>query len=133
MAVLGVISVSACGAAGSEPAAARPATSVASVAASAGSASPTAAEAVAACKLAAAAPRPGEAIDIDEPAIKDLIANAGKSGVESIEKAGAQVQDRYSAWLRADIGDESANAQDDLLDAAGRVNRACIDAAVPTS
>ena len=72
-------------------------------------------------------------MDIDEQAVKAIIENAGKSGVESIEQAGAQLQVRYSAWLRAEIGDESANALDDLLDAVGRINSACIDAAVTTS
>ncbi|RSM46275.1 hypothetical protein DMB66_49875 [Actinoplanes sp. ATCC 53533] len=100
---------------------------------SAAPASSTTAEAVAACKLAAEAPRTGEAVDIDEQAVKATIENAGKSGIESVEQAGTQLQVRYSAWLRAEIGDESANALDDLLDAVGRVNSACIEAAVTAS
>jgi len=128
------MSVSGCSPADSEPAAAPPARPAASLAPSAAPASSsTTAEAVKACKLAAEAPRTGEAVDIDEPAVKATIENAGKSGVESIEQAGTQLQVRYSAWLSAEIGDESANALDDLLDAMGRINSACIDAGVTTS
>jgi hypothetical protein len=126
-----LLPVSACSRAGSEPAAAGPATSPPSRAASVAPASPATAEEVAACKLAAKAPRAGEAIDLDEKAIKDIIADAGKSGRESIKQAGTQVQARYSAWLHAEIGDEAAKALDDLLDAVGRLHRACI--AAPTS
>jgi len=132
-AIIVMMSVSACSPADSEPAAVPPATSSASLAPSAAPASSTTAEAVTACKLAAEAPRTGEAVDIDEPAVKATIENAGKSGVESIEQAGTQLQVRYSAWLRAEIGDESANALDDLLDAVGRINSACIDAAITAS
>jgi hypothetical protein len=129
-AIIVMMSVSACNPADSESTAAPPATSPASLAPSAAPASSTTAEAVTACKLAAEAPRTGEAVDIDEQAVKATIKNAGKSGVASIEQAGAQLQVRYSAWLRAEIGDEAANAFDDLLDAMGRINSACIAAAV---
>jgi hypothetical protein len=98
--------------------------------ASGGPASFSAAAAVAACKPAARAPRPGEAIDLDERAVKAIIDNAGRSGVATIEQAGDQVRDRYSAWLHANIGDEAAKALDDLLGAVGRVNEACVKAAV---
>ena len=56
----------------------------------------------------------GEAASHAVPAIKAIIADAGKSGVESIETAGAQVQVKYSAWTSSSIGDASAQAMDDL-------------------
>ncbi|GAB7044695.1 MULTISPECIES: hypothetical protein [Catenuloplanes] len=133
-----MMTVSACGSADPQPAvtpsatvATSPPTAIATSAA--GPVSSIAAEAGTACELAAEAPRTGEAIDIDEQAIKAIIDNAGKSGIESIAQAGTQVQTRYAAWLGAPIGDESANALDDLLDAVAVLNGACIDAAVPAS
>jgi hypothetical protein len=131
-AIIVMMSIPACGPGGPEPAAAPPATSRASLAPADAPASSTTG-AVTACKLAAEAPRTGETVDIDEQAVRATIDNAGKSGVESIEQAGTQLQARYSAWLRADIGDESAKALDDLLDAVGRINSACIDVGVTAS
>lgn len=121
-AVILLMSVSACGSADPEPTAAAPSPSAVLSIAPVASA---AAEAGLTCKLAAAAPKTGEAIEIDEDMIKAIIANAGKSGVVGLEKAGAQVQARYTAWLGAAIGDEAAKAQDDLLDAVGQVRTAC--------
>jgi hypothetical protein len=129
-AVIVMMSVSACSPAGPEPAAAPPATSPSAHPAAAAPASSATAEAVTACKLAAKTPRAGEAVDLDEPTIKAIIDNAGKSGIESIEQAGAQLQTRYSAWLHSTIGDESANALDDILNAVGRIDSACVDAAL---
>ena len=136
-AIILLMSVSACGPADAEPAAVTPATSPASRAASVAPASVAPASSITAqgltaCKLAAAAPRTGEAIEIDEQAVKAIIANAGKSGVAGIERAGTQVQSRYSAWLGAGIGDGAAKAQDDLLDAVGRVRSACVAAGATT-
>ncbi|WP_436529329.1 hypothetical protein [Actinoplanes sp. HUAS TT8] len=138
---IALMSVSACGPADPDPAAA-PASpaAVATPAATAEAATsePAASEVATpeagqACKLAAAAPRAGEAIDVDEPAIKAIIDKAGKSGVAGIEQAGTQVRARYDAWLTATIGDESAQAMDELLNAVGQVGRACTAAGVPAA
>jgi hypothetical protein len=128
-----LMSVSACGTTDPAPAAAPPATSAAAPATPAASPAPTpatAAEAATACRLAAASPRTGEAVEIDETAIKAIIANAAKSGAAPVERAGIEVQARYATWLRAAIGDESATAMDDLLDAVGRLRSACTAAGV---
>jgi hypothetical protein len=135
-AMIVLMSVSACTAAGPEPAAAPPATSFAAPATPAASPAPASAataEAAKACELAAEAPRTGEAVEVDEQAIKAIIDNAGKSGVAAIEQAGTQVRARYTAWLDAAIGDEAANAADDLLDAVGLLRTACTDAGVTAS
>ncbi|GAA2712724.1 hypothetical protein [Actinoplanes palleronii] len=147
-AVLVLLSVSACGPADPAPAAAPQAPSSAAAAEKAtpvsspsartdataeGTAEKATAEAGTACKLAAKAPRTGEAMEIDESMIKAIVTNAAKSGIARIEQAGAQVQSRYKAWLSTAIGDDAANAQDDLLDAVGRLHSACVAAAVPAS
>ncbi|WP_221329468.1 hypothetical protein [Actinoplanes sp. L3-i22] len=126
-AMIVLMSVSACGPDEPAPAAAPPAASAgASPAASAAPAATWASpEAGKACKLAAEAPRPGEAIEIDEQAIKAIVENAGKSGIPRMETAGAEIQARYTAWLNAKIGDEAAKAQDDLLTAVGQFDSAC--------
>ncbi|BCJ56297.1 hypothetical protein Asp14428_77720 [Actinoplanes sp. NBRC 14428] len=126
-AIIVMTAVSACGPAESGPAAAPPASPPA---ARASSASPATREAVAACKLAAAAPRKGEAVELDEQAVKSMIKNAGASGLDGVARAGAQVQARYSAWLGAAIGDGAANAMDDVLDAVGKLEKACAEAGV---
>jgi hypothetical protein len=132
-----MMTVSGCGPADPQPAAAPSATAAtsppAAIATSEGPVPSIAAEAGAACQLAAEAPRTGEAVDIDEEAIKAIIGYAGKSGIESIAQAGTQVESGYAAWLGAPIGDESANALDDLLDAVAGLNSACVDAAVRVS
>lgn len=80
--------------------------------------------------LAAKIPAAGEAVEVDEQAVRSIIENAGKSNIESVKLAGAQLDGRYSAWLRTGAGGEAAQAQDDLLDAVGRVRSACIGAGV---
>jgi hypothetical protein len=127
-----MMSVPACDSGDPAPAAPPPATSPTALAPSGAPASSATAEAVAACRLAAQAPGTGEAIEIDEQMVRTVIDDAAKSGVDSIEQAGAQVQTKYSAWLNADAGDEAASALDDVLDAVGRVHNACVDAAVTT-
>ncbi|MFI1992981.1 hypothetical protein [Actinoplanes sp. NPDC020271] len=129
-----MLSVAGCGPADAGPVVAPVRSAVAPVSSAVASAAPASpgAQAVRACRLAAAAPRAGEAVELDEPAVKAIIQSAGKSGVAGVERAGAQVQARYEAWLRADLGDEAANALDDLLDSVGLITRACAEAAVPS-
>ncbi|GIE77303.1 hypothetical protein Aph02nite_32530 [Actinoplanes philippinensis] len=132
MGVLAVLPVAACESGGGTPVAAPPVTSAAAVATSAApatAASPTA-DAVKACRLAAEAPRPQEAIEIDEAVITALIDSAAKSGSGPIEEAGSRVRAAYTAWQRAAIGDDAAKATDELLAAVARVDRACAEAAI---
>ncbi|WP_285474547.1 hypothetical protein [Actinoplanes sp. NBRC 101535] len=138
-------SVTGCSAAGPDPAAAPPATSPAANSAptapgdgavpavsanGAAPGSPASNDFRAACRIAAAMPRTGEAIEIDEHAIKTLIGYAQTTGVASIEQRGAELEARYSAWLASDIGDDSATALDDMLDTVGQINDACVQAAI---
>lgn len=88
------------------------------------------AEAVRACELAAATPRPGETIELDEQAIKSLIDSATVTSVGPIRKAGDRLRSRYEAWLAAPIGDEAATATDEVLTAAAAVTTACTTAAI---
>jgi hypothetical protein len=131
-AMLALMSVSACTTASPAPALPIPASTPVSVPASTSvpAAVGVSADAVKACELAAEAPRPGEAIEIDENTIKTIIEYAGRSAVEGVERAGAQVKTGYSAWLKAGIGDEAATASDRLLEAVGRLDRACVEAGV---
>lgn len=130
-ALLALMSVSAC-TASPTPAIPLPARSPfaapASASASAPATVPVSADAAKACELAAAAPRPGEAIEIDEEQIKNIIGYAGTSAVESLERAGAKVRTGYSAWLKAGIGDEAATASDRLLEAVAELKSACVEA-----
>ncbi|MEU4164925.1 hypothetical protein [Actinoplanes sp. NPDC026670] len=128
-ALLALMSVSAC-TASPTPAIPLPARSpfAAPASASAPATVPVSADAAKACGLAAAAPRPGEAIEIDEEQIKSIIGYAGTSAVESLERAGAKVRTGYSAWLKAGIGDEAATASDKLLEAVAELKSACAEA-----
>ncbi|MEU8663940.1 hypothetical protein [Actinoplanes philippinensis] len=130
--ILAVLSVAACGPVDPAPAAVPPVTSapaVATAAAPATAASPSA-DAVKACKLAAEAPRPQEAIEIDEAAIKAIIDSAAKSGSGPVEEAGSRVRAGYTVWQRTAIGDDAAKATDALLAAVARLDSACAEAAI---
>lgn len=132
-AVVLMMSVSGCGSADPAPVAAPTVTSPAVSIEPMPSATPVssaAAEAGVACKLAAGMPKTGEAVDIDEETVKKIIANAEKSGIAGIERAGAQLRVKYDAWSSSAIGDTSATAMDELLDAVGRIRSACEEAAV---
>ncbi|BEL05428.1 hypothetical protein Q0Z83_036190 [Actinoplanes sichuanensis] len=89
---------------------------------------PVSADAAKACELAAQAPRPGEAIEIDEQQIKTIIGYAATSAVEGVERAGAKVDTGYSAWLKAGLGDKAATASDRLLEAVAGLKDACVEA-----
>ncbi|WP_033343179.1 hypothetical protein [Catenuloplanes japonicus] len=128
-----LLSVSACGADDPEPDDAAPPAPSASAAPSAPAVPTTVtAEARTACEFAAASPKAGETIEFDDRYINDIWENAGSSGIPGLVYAGSEVHTRYTAWLQADLGDAAAKAQDELLDAVGRVRTACTEAGITT-
>lgn len=123
-----LLSVSACTTASPAPTAPVPVSVPASAVVSSPASGPVSADAAKACELAAQAPRPGEAIEIDEQQIKTIIGYAATSAVEGVERAGAKVDTGYSAWLKAGLGDKAATASDRLLEAVAGLKDACVEA-----